>query len=236
MPSVNKDANQKPIVSGIPLEGQWLYQILRRSPDRFVLVGNGGGDLYRGKGSLIDSAEVIFRFNNYNLDHPKDYGERFDGSRDVWVHNGFGDVAGRPAWEGAIICPRPLEAERYYLQHRRARFANFGIRRDQVEIIPPNIWDRFINRVILHRVQTTGLEFWASNKGLEIPYHSLGDMSSGAAVAWWIVHLTARRLKRDQVVGFSFFDDGFAHHYGDDVDHTICDGSFERHFFDQEIF
>ncbi|MFX5611356.1 glycosyltransferase family 29 protein, partial [Acinetobacter baumannii] len=53
----------------------------------FAVVGNGPVEIGSKNGSIIDSFDIVIRFNNYNLDH--EYSVDYGTKTTVWVKSGY---------------------------------------------------------------------------------------------------------------------------------------------------
>jgi hypothetical protein len=70
--------------------------------DRSVaVVGNSGCELHKGRGAEIDAHDVVFRFNEFSLEHADDYGSKLT----AWVTAGNGNPTSCTYPVGLVYCP-----------------------------------------------------------------------------------------------------------------------------------
>ncbi len=66
-----------------------------------AIIGNSGCELGKGRGAIIDAHDVVFRFNEFSLDHVLDYGTKTT----AWITAFNGNPSQCQIPIGLIYCP-----------------------------------------------------------------------------------------------------------------------------------
>lgn len=170
-----------------------------------AVVGNGPSILESEEGHLVDSHDIVIRFNNYSTTGGY---RRFVGRRtDAWATNCFYDIGMPNPVPPIVLCPLPITRKPgFTYKHYRVNDWLLQNTKDYTFLIP--------------------LDLFAS---LE---ERCPNPSTGIALIYWLYHLRGHSLRNIHLYGFDFFSSA-AHHYYRVEGRRDHDGDLERMLFDQ---
>lgn len=111
----------------------------------FAVVGNGPVEIGSKNGSIIDSFDIVIRFNNYNLDH--EYSVDYGTKTTVWVKSGYyQDIDRRYNGQFELVIQSGINP-----LFRNSSFEDFILDFDVLNIpfsiIPPTIYYELIEKI-----------------------------------------------------------------------------------------
>ncbi len=175
-----------------------------------AVVGNGPSEIGKGKGSEIDSHDIVIRINNYQTEgFEQDYGSKTD----IWVR-GFGG-----------------EDLKDYTLNNNYLFA--GITGDYFHI--PLFWEFQLERIYRDLYSEILTAYISPDHYRRLLYEFEGDPTTGLSLIYTLLDLTPR--KNVDFYGFSCFEDefaGYATHYFNDRDENEARQRSSNHSFNEE--
>lgn len=159
-----------------------------------AIVGNGGSLSGSGLGEKIDSRDIVIRFNNYNTSQTylKDVGKKTD----VWSNTFFCDIVRRPNYNNLIVCPLPLNKEKYKKIYSGTNKSFLSECLINLEFVPESIFLDLCSNLPDH------------------PAIGRPHPSSGLSLIFWLYRL-GFEIKESDLFGFDFFLG--KHHYFSDM-------------------
>lgn len=156
------------------MQSQFADRIL--SSNSFAIVGNAPTELGTNNGSIIDSKDIVIRFNNYNIssEYQVDYGSKTN----IWIKSGFyHDIERRDISHYDMVIQSGINP-----MFRNSSFSDFildfKMAKIDFTIIPPNIYYELISELKT-------------------------SPSAGLCILFWIFKIKGK-IPRDSVFGFSF--------------------------------
>lgn len=177
---------------------QDLATALHLGHSTISIVGNGPSEVGLSKGSDIDSADYIIRFNNFSLapEHSPDYGKRFN----VWATSCNRDVFPCVHPFKYMLVPIPIfdstYKDRYLVSHK---------------LLLPHL-----NKLLVIPSAT----FKELNQYCDNP-------STGLSLLFWLYSENGRNLDGIRIYGFSFFQSKY-HHYFSQTGRCLHNGNDEE--------
>lgn len=167
-----------------------------------ALVGNGGNQLGTGSGKRIDQADLVVRFNNFQLglEYQADYGKRVD----IWVNSLCRDVLYQTERADYLVCPLPLLHWRWL--HR---------------------YNATSKKALLKAIRAGGV--FRDAASFQPLIETVPNPSTGLSFLHWLSTLD-RAPSEVELFGFSFFDKAVPHHYFDQDVRCGHDGSVEAKY------
>jgi hypothetical protein len=154
-----------------------------------ALIGNGGSLLKFESGDLIDSHEVIIRFNNFNV---SDSYKKYAGTKTTfWATTFYQDIIPRND-SLQIVCPLPLNVQGYTQIYDTNLNLLIGNLTNTI-FIPEEIFKELCNMMPIHKTKKRK------------------DPSTGLCMIYWLIK-SGFNIKRKNLFGFDFFSNS-NHHY-----------------------
>jgi len=173
-----------------------------------AIVGNSPCLMNKKQGELIDSFDIVIRFNNYKI---TDDLKAYTGTKqNVWSTSFYVDIPIRSEVYEHVICPYPITTEKWH------KYRNYADKKSlekytNAKIIPLEYFDELV-------------------KYVPVP-------SSGIAVLYWLFR-EGVKITEDNVFGFNFFSliNTIPNHYFEqkmyNVVHSNAD---EKYFFNNNL-
>ncbi len=148
------------------------------SANKVAIVGNSPVELGKGVGQIIDSHDVVIRFNNFSTssEFSNDYGKKTD----IWVKAGYFDLMSRRNVDEFKLIVQPMGDMIYRDPNGAAYVADYIDKSCNVEFIDPTV---------LYEL-----------------YNILGSQPSSGVIILYCIYKLKGRIPRDSVFGFSFVD------------------------------
>lgn len=177
--------------------------------ERICVVGNSGSEIGNGRGKIIDSYDVVFRFNNYSVDD--DFSPDYGRKTTHWVTTFAKDIVGYEDKDdiSQFYCPLPLYDERFLSRYCFTSIPHYKKYRHKTQFIP---LEYFLDLTKVIRNPSTGISF-----------------------LYWLYRERGSIDRRD-IFGFSFFDQNYRHHYFDEFSECGHSGLEEKMLYERISF
>jgi hypothetical protein len=146
-----------------------------------AVVGNAGILLEERCGKDIDSFDKVIRFGNYKI-----LDKEITGTKEtIWCTTFCNDILPRKTEYEAILCPLPLNVDKYLKIYYATGVKFLNSKMEQIEFIPLEIFEDIVDKI--------------------------KNPSSGICLLYWLKTLGVNLT--NSVFGFSFFAKDSPHHY-----------------------